>query len=244
MPHRDDGIIHPSQQAVSFALGPMAVMAATLPDRNSLRNLLWKRPPKGHAVAMSHLYPNTDQCPVSLVGPMMGAPYAVYLLESLFAWGVRQVFFLGWCGAVSPEVRIGDIIVPDSAFIDEGTSVHYHPPPSMQPEPSRNTVDAIKNMLESQHLAFREGPVWCTDAIFRETPEKLNHFQTRGAIAVEMEVSALFTVGRFRQMEVGALLIVSDDISSSSWQPGFTSDRFRETRRAACKGLATLCQSL
>jgi len=244
MPHEDNAIIHPRQQAVSYELGPFAVMAATSPDLNTLRDLLWTNPPKGHSLAMSRLFPNSEQCPVSLVGPMMGAPYAVYLLESLIAWGVRQVFFLGWCGAVSPNVHIGDIIVPDNAFIDEGTSKHYQDCSIATATPSNKASRIIKTMLDANHLSFHEGPVWCTDGIFRETPDKVTHYQGKGVLAVEMEASALFTVGRYREVDVGALLIVSDEISSFSWQPGFNSNRFRDARRVSCEGFAALCQNL
>jgi purine-nucleoside phosphorylase len=242
--HKDDAIIHPRQQAVSYDLGPFAVMAATSPDLNTLQNLLWEGHTKAHPLAMSRLYPNTEQCNVSLVGPMMGAPYAVYLMESLIAWGVRQVFFIGWCGAVSPDIHIGDIIVPDSAFIDEGTSTHYQEKSTIASTPSNEASSIIKKMLQTNHLPFHEGSIWCTDGFFRETPEKVTYFQNKGALAVEMEASALFTVGQFREVDVGALLIVSDELSSLSWQPGFKNTRFRDTRRAICEGLATLCQNL
>ena len=64
----------------------------------------------------------------SITGPFIGAPYAAMLLETLIAWGARRIIFLGWCGAVAEEVKIGDIILPTAALIDEGTSGHYSAP--------------------------------------------------------------------------------------------------------------------
>jgi len=47
-----------------------------------------------------------------VVGPFVGAPYAAMLLETLIAWDVEKIIFFGWCGAISHDVKIGDIIIP------------------------------------------------------------------------------------------------------------------------------------
>jgi uridine phosphorylase len=183
-----------------------------------------------------------DDHRISVAGPMMGAPYAVALMETLIAWGARSFLFFGWCGAISPEVGIGDIIVPTGALIDEGTSLHYDGTTGGVSEASDDTAKQIRQLLSRLGLSFREGLVWSTDAPFRETPGKIDAARTRGACAVEMETSALFTVGRHRKVSVGAVLAVSDDLSSLTWKPGFKDKRFRDARRAICEGLAGLCR--
>jgi len=180
---------------------------------------------------------------VSVTGPMMGAPYAVALMETLIAWGARTLLFFGWCGAISPEVGIGDIIVPTGAVIDEGTSLHYGSTGGRVSEPSADATDQIKRLLTARGLSFREGLVWSTDAPFRETPAKVAAARKQGACTVEMEASALFTVGRHRSVSVGAVLAVSDDLSTLTWKPGFKDPRFRAARRAICQGLAGLCRA-
>ncbi len=236
---KDDAIIHPSQQEETHDLGPFAIMVATPPDLSALRKHLYEDHPRGTPLALSRLYPSAG---VSLVGPVMGAPYAAYVMESLIAWGVRKVLFLGWCGAIAPHVRIGDIILPTSAFIDEGTSSHYRENGATRAAPSPEMVKTIEQMLHTSQLDFHDGPVWSTDAIFRETPEKVAHFQSKGAMAVEMEVSALYSVSQFRNVDVGALLVVSDELSSLTWKPGFRNSRFRDARQAIYRGIKTLCQ--
>ena len=240
----DNAIIRPNQQTPAYDLGPFAVMAAVSPDLNALCKALYQGRCEARSLAMSRLYPKDSSENVSLVGPMMGAPYAAYLLESLIAWGAKQILFWGWCGAVSPHVHIGDIILPDCAFIDEGTSRHYQDKPADTATASKDMTCRLQEMLRAQGLSFHQGPIWSTDGIFRETPEKVLHFREKGALAVEMEASALFTVGRFRKVAVGAILIVSDELSDLSWQPGFKDRRFRDTRQAICKGLAKLCRTL
>ena len=91
---------------------------------------------------------------------------------------------------------------------------------------------------------LHRGPVWTTDAPFRETPAKVSDYQRRGALAVEMECSALFTVAAFRAVSAAALLVVSDELSSLTWRPGFRDPRFTRGREAACDAIGRLCSEL
>lgn len=65
---------------------------------------------------------NPDIC---IAGPFMGAPYAVMIMETLIQWGVKKFIFTGWCGSISESLKIGSILIPESAIIDEGVSRHY-----------------------------------------------------------------------------------------------------------------------
>ncbi len=180
----------------------------------------------------------------ALVGPMVGAPYAVILLENLIAWGARKILFFGWCGAIAPGVGIGDILLPTGAFIDEGASLHYDGNPSTPALPASSVFLATREILTEEGIPFQEGLVWTTDAVFRETPEKVVGFRDRGALAVEMESSALFTVGGFRKVDVGAILVVSDELSSLKWRPGFREERFQAGCRRVREMIPKICRRL
>jgi hypothetical protein len=85
--------------------------------------------------------------------------------------------------------------------------------------------------------------VWTTDAPYRETPDQVRAYQERGALAVEMECSALFTLGAFRSAAVASLLVVSDELSSPTWRPGFKDPRFSLGRESACEAIGRLCSA-
>jgi uridine phosphorylase len=223
-------------------LGPLGLLVSTRVD---LKTIQGQAPLEKAARSplMSRLFiSGEDDHRVSVAGPMMGAPYAVAMMETLIAWGARTILFFGWCGAISPEVAIGDIIVPNGAIIDEGTSLHYGGTTGRTSEASADASEQIKQLLSGSGLLYREGLAWSTDAPFRETPGKINTARDRGACVVEMETSALFTVGRHRKVPVGAVLVVSDELSSLTWKPGFKDKRFRDARLAICKGFAGLCR--
>lgn len=242
----NDAIVNPFRGKNSPVVAPVSIMVSSSDD---LRNIVWQSGLKedaGTDLYISRLYVDKETSPISFtaVGPFIGAPYGVMLLETLIAWGAKQVVFFGWCGAISPRMRIGDVLVPTGAFIDEGTSRHYHQDGDGPVRPSSRLNERIKAALKRQGHAFHEGDVWTTDAIYRETPEKVDHFHSRNAIAVEMELSAVLSVGHFRNIEVGAILIVSDELSSSKWQPGFGYRRFRTSRNGMCRTMGMICQEL
>ena len=220
----------------------MAVLAAAAPDLEALRSALGFGADPGRRLFISRLFTVSSIHPdISLAGPLVGAPCAVMLAETLIAWGARTLVFLGWCGAVSGAVSIGDMVLPTSAFVDEGTSRHYVPDAS-EPIASPALVRQLSEACASHGMGFHAGALWTTDAPFRETADKVRSFRARGALAVEMECSALFTLGAFRAVEVAALLVVSDDLSSLTWKPGFKDPRFARGREAACSVLTTLCE--
>ena len=222
----------------------MAVLAAADPDVKLLRVALGFGSDEGRPLHISRLYTASDRHPrVCLAGPMVGAPYAVILAETLIAWGARTILFLGWCGAVSKPVEIGDMVLPTSALIDEGTSRHYLPD-ICESAPSALLVEQLSEMCISGGLVIHKGPVWTTDAPFRETRAKVLACQGRGVLAVEMEASGLFSVGAFRLADVAALLVASDDLSDLSWRAGFKDPRFARGREAACHIIGELCAKL
>ena len=239
-----DAVIHPRRGKSSPQLGPVGVLAATDPDLRRLRDRLGFGRDEGRRLHMSRLYTASESLAgICLAGPLVGAPYAVMIAETLIAWGARTLVFLGWCGAVSATVEIGDMVLPTSALIDEGTSRHYMPDIDAS-APSASLAKKLAEMCAVDGRRLHQGPVWTTDAPYRETHEKVRNYQRQGALAVEMECSALFTVAAFRAAAAASLLVVSDELSSLCWRPGFKDPRFTRGREIACDVIGRLCSAL
>jgi uridine phosphorylase len=242
-----DAIIIPQKGKRSPHLGPVAVIAGTETylfqlcklldfDGGTYQKLFTSRLYRGHA--------NPSAAGVSITGPIVGAPYAVMVLETLIAWGARKIIFIGWCGSISDKIKIGDIIVATSAIIDEGTSGHYTDNETRISFPSASMLTKLNDALRQNQANFHNGAIWSTDAIYRETCEKVKYFQRQDAIGVEMEISALFTVAKFRGVDLGAMAVVSDELSSFKWRPGFKMDEFKHGRKTACTVIKDLCRKM
>ena len=238
-------IVNPVRGKTPPETGSTAILAATESDLRLLDRLVTTPVAERRKLYMSHLQVHADEHRrFAIAGPFVGAPYMTMLLESLIVWGVNKILFLGWCGAIAPKVKAGDIIVPDSAMVDEGTSGHYCSPMCHVALPSRALAEQARLALDHHGAVFHEGAVWTTDAIFRETEEKVKHYQSQGALAVEMELSALFSVAVFRSIQAAGILAVSDELSNYQWRPGFKTPAFRNAREQACRAALLVAQTL
>jgi purine-nucleoside phosphorylase len=240
-----DAIVNPVKSKNAPDVGPVAVLAATEMDLFLLCDLFKFNKDDYRRLFTSRLYaPPSSAGGACIAGPGIGAPYAAMMLETLIAWGARRIIFLGWCGAVSKQANIGDIILPTAALVDEGTSRNYAVADNGQSQPALSLVTRVEQVLADNRVDFHSGKVWTTDAVYRETRQKVESYQKQGVLAVEMEVSALFSVAQFRQVELGAMLVVSDELSSLKWRPGFRKQRFAAGRRTACRMVRESCRQL
>ncbi len=108
------------------------------------------------------------------------------------------------------------MIVPTTAVRDEGTSYHYLPP-GREVEASPIGIKAIEKTLNLHNINYILGKTWTTDAIYRETPEKIKLRKKEGCITVEMEAAAFFAVAKFRNVVFSQIIYGGDDLSSETW---------------------------
>ena len=100
----------------------------------------------------------------------------------------------------------------------------------------------VREAFGHLEIPYVEGLIWSTDAIYRETSSKVLFYRQKDVVAVEMELSALLTVGLFRQARVGSVLVVSDDLSTFKWRPGFRNENFKRSRKKVCEAITELCR--
>jgi len=147
-----------------------------------------------------------DGARLALVHPGVGAPLAAGFLEELIARGCRAFVACGGAGVLVPELALGHVIVPTAAVRDEGTSYHYAAP-SRTVAPSPEALVAIRSTLRRHDVPFVEGATWTTDALYRETRNKVERRVAEGCLTVET----------FRGVTFGQLLYAGDDLSGDGW---------------------------
>ncbi len=153
-------------------------------------------------------------CVVSHFG--IGAPAGVVCLEKLHAYGVKEFVSVGVVGSLNPNLKTGAKVLMKKSFRDEGCSRHYKAPSPYVEIPESKTYTQLV-----QELKLRPVVSWTTDAPFRETKEEISYFQSKGVECVEMESSALMTLGEYHGVSVFCLGVVSDHLSSKGWMPHF-----------------------
>lgn len=149
--------------------------------------------------------------PFGIIPRTIGGPFAVLVAEQLAAAGVRLILGLTSAGRVNSSVPIPSFVVATAAIRDEGTSFHYLPPGPRVGAPAA-VAEVLEAELRSLRLPVSKGPVWTTDAPYRETQSELADFAEAGILAVEMQSASLFAFSAARKVPVGMVAHVTNAV--------------------------------
>jgi len=139
----------------------------------------------------------------------LGAPAIVFIAEFLAALGAKRLIIAGSCGAISDKLSPGDKVICSGAYCGEGTSSYYCAEDYIEP-----FTDLPLSALDIGH----KFPTWTTDALFKETPSLLKYFNAKGCGMVEMEASALFAFAKNKNLQSGAVFVISDSLYGGEWK--------------------------
>lgn len=216
------------QRSIVFPFVPQkkipqnAILALGNESWEILRKLL-----PGHQEKKFSLGKILENTNFSCVGPATGSPAAALFLEQMIASGAKNIIALGCAGSLQPGLLIGDYLLATGSLSEEGTSSHYFPD-QKQPMPDTKAISALADILQKKGISFQEGMVWTTDAPYRELVWKVKKYQESNIYAVEMEISALYTVARFHGVALAAIVVISDELFTFQWKRGFNKPLFKE----------------
>ena len=166
----------------------------------------------------------------------IGAPAATAILEEAIECGTEKIFEVGLSGGIQPYLKPSDLVVVTEAIRDEGTSFHYLPPAiKVQSDPSLR--DKLTEYLGRKEILHYVGPVWSTDAPYRETLGKVRRFRERGALCVDMETSAIFSLAKYRHVKAASAQVISDVLTESNWKLAFGHKAVVKSERALLKAV-------
>jgi uridine phosphorylase len=233
-PPAPEAIINPVREAWEEPVTARVILTFTRPDYERLCRLAQAAAAPRYLWDCALRAGSWQGQPVTIAAPTLGAPYAAMVLEKLIALGARLALALGWCGSLQPHVGLGDLLLPTAAVSGDGTS-RYYCSGEQDPGPDAACCARLRQALAKAQLPWHAGPVWSTDALYRETVDLVWHYQARGILGVDMEMAALFAVGRFRGVAVAGLLVVAEELADLKWRPGYRSAAFRQARRQAAE---------
>jgi uridine phosphorylase len=76
----------------------------------------------------------------------------------------------------------------------------------------------LESELRGQPLPVLSGPVWTTDAPYRETERQLASHARAGVLAVEMQAASLFAFSVARRFPVGVVAHVTNRVGDTDEQ--------------------------
>lgn len=155
----------------------------------------------------------------------VGAAGAGVCFEELCRAGVTRLVRAGTCGGLKPGVGAGDLVIATAAIRDEGLT----PRLVGEPFPAVADVDVVVALRDASARAGRtahEGVVLTSDLFYPHDVlgGNLEVWARAGAVAVEMECSALFVTALLHGVSAGAVLAVDGtplaDPTMSGYDPG------------------------
>jgi uridine phosphorylase len=157
---------------------------------------------------------------VSVTSTGMGCPSTAIALEELIKCGADTFIRVGTAGRVCDESydESLDGVINNAAVRDEGTTIHYIP--IEYPAVADITVtNALIKAAGASSARYHTGVVQSKDSFYSQhSPEtkpvsaellaKWEAWKRMGCLASEMESAALFIVGQYRRVRVGACFLV------------------------------------
>jgi uridine phosphorylase len=154
---------------------------------------------------------------VSVTSTGIGGPSAAIALEELAACGAHTFIRIGTCGGISLDVDGGDIVIATGAVRQEGTGLHYEPI-EFPAVPNYEVLSGMAETAKTFGNPYHVGIVQCKDSFYgQHEPERMptardllykwEAWKRGNVLASEMESAALFVVGSYLKVRVGAAFL-------------------------------------
>ena len=175
-----------------------------------------------------------DGEPLTIQATGMGGPSAAIVLAELISLGARRAIRVGTCGALSPSLELGDLLIAEQAICADGTSRALG-------GGERVAADAaLCRALARSAPQASAGPVVSVD-LFYESAGSPRAREHGDALAVEMEAATLFALGAAQRLPVACLLTVSDTFAADGQRNRIGGEQLRlAAERMGAVALAAL----
>lgn len=144
--------------------------------------------------------------PILALSTGIGGPSTAIAIEELCKCGVRYAIRIGSCGALQPDIGIGELIIASAAVRDDGVSRTY----IGESFPAAADTDLLflcKNAAEQNGFAYQTGIVRSHDSFYTDREEEIcAYWSERGVLGADMETAALFVIGRLRGLKTASIL--------------------------------------
>ncbi|MDZ7702024.1 MAG: nucleoside phosphorylase [Halobacteriales archaeon] len=222
------------------------------PDRVDVITGLWDA---AEAVSSNREYRtatgSVHDTPISVTSTGIGSPSAAIAVEELARVGADTFIRVGSCGAIQPEMSLGDLVITTGVVRQEGTTHEYvrEDYPAVADD---RVVGALVAAAERLGYDYHVGLTMSTDAFYagqaREgfggyeapgTDALLEQLRTANVKNIEMEASAVLTLATLYGLRAGAVCSVFADRNTGEFRTEGES-RAAETASLAASLLADM----
>ncbi|MFW9967822.1 MAG: nucleoside phosphorylase [Candidatus Thorarchaeota archaeon] len=153
---------------------------------------------------------------VSVVSTGMGVFSAVVAVEELAAIGANTFIRIGSCATYQEEIQLGDNIITTGCIRDEGCTLEFAPL-AFPAVPDLAVMTALIESAKEVGATYHTGIVrTCENFYLRDRSPALNEkYAKLGAVALEMELSAILMASIDLRKRAGGILTVGSNMVTS-----------------------------
>lgn len=129
---------------------------------------------------------------VSVMASGMGIPsIGIYSYELFNFYDVENIIRVGSAGAISPKLKVRDIVFGMGACTDSNYAHQFNLPGSYAPIASYKLIERAVEIAKSHGVIPHVGNLFSSDTFYDDS-KSLIEWQKMGVLAVEMESAALY----------------------------------------------------
>ncbi|MFQ1017203.1 MULTISPECIES: purine-nucleoside phosphorylase [unclassified Gilliamella] len=150
---------------------------------------------------------------VSIMGHGMGIPScSIYATELVKFYGVENIIRIGSCGAISPNVNLGDVIVGLGACTDSKVNrLRFKDHDFAAIADFDLTCNAV-NAAKKLGVNVKVGNLFSADLFYSVEPDMFDVMEKYNILGVEMEAAGIYGVAAEYGAKALAICTVSDHI--------------------------------
>ena len=157
---------------------------------------------------------------VSIMGSGMGIPtLSIYVNELFMEYGVKTIIRVGTCGALQPDLKLGEIVLAMSASTDSNINRLRFNGMDYAPTADFDLLLKAYEAADSRGLKVRVGNILSGDSFYQDDPDYWKIWAQYGSLVVEMESAGLYTLAAKYKAKALSILTVSDSLVTHESAP-------------------------
>ena len=150
---------------------------------------------------------------ISVQGTGMGMPsISIYVNELITEYKVKNLLRIGTCGSMQEDIHIKDVILAMSTSTDSHMNKLRFQGMDYAPTADFSLLLKAYNHAQNLGIPVRVGNIFSTDTFYGDNPDDWKLWANFGALAVEMEAAALYTLAAKYKVKALGIMTVSDNL--------------------------------
>ena len=150
--------------------------------------------------------------PVSVMGSGMGIPsIGIYSYELFSQYGVENIIRIGSAGAISPKLKVMDVVAGQGACTNSNYARQYGLPGTFAPIADFALLETAVTVARDMGVEMPVGNLLSSDTFYDASQSSLK-WGEMGVLAVEMEAAALYMNAAKLGKRALAICTISDSI--------------------------------